>query len=451
MLLRFVNKIIFVKFILLVTILFFSEITFSQETIFIKPEESKTACETPEELQAWKNEVRLFKQAYYASRKDSAKNNVTNAGHVLLGWPMRANSEYDFMYNYFTLGNYVDQIRPGSGVEDYKCGTRTYDGHDAQDINLWPFWWRMMDRTHVMAVAAAPGIILPGRASNRYDSNCTQIGNPNNITILHDDGTTTRYLHLKKNSLTTKPDSARVEQGEFLGFVGSSGRSTFPHLHFAVYDADDNLVEPFFEAGSPQCNVLNTDSWWQSQRPYWDPQINRLMTHSGVPSLEWCPDDEVVLAKNQFNSGDVVYTGIAFMDGQENDAATCSLIQPNGNLFAAWNITLGSTTSRSYTVDPHILPSGNTGTWTFRVSYRSKVYAHFFTVGCKDNEIPTGAVSGNKGYITGNYISSTVTHTGGSNTKVLYQAANYIEFKPGFQATSGVHLKARIKGCTYTE
>lgn len=439
------------KFLILTAILFFSTVSYSQNTIFLKEPKANVQCETAAEREAWKNEVRLLKQTYYASRKDSAKNQLTTAGHVLFGWPMRSNSSYDFMYNNFTLSNYVDQVRPGSGIEDYKCGDRTYDGHDAQDISLWPFWWRMMDRNHVMAVAAAAGVILPGRDINNYDSNCTRVGSPNQITILHDDGTTTRYLHLKKNSLTTKPDYSRVEQGEFLGFIGSSGHSSFPHLHFAVYDTLDNLVEPFYEAGSPQCNVLNTDSWWQNQRPYWDPQINRLMTHSGIPSLEWCPEDEVVLAKNQFNSGELVYTGIAFIDGQNNDVATCTLTQPNGTVFATWNVTLTETDSKTYAVNVHLLPAGNTGTWTFRATYRSKVYAHFFTVGCKDNETPSGTISGNDGYITGNYISSTCTHTGSSNTKVLYQAANYIELKPGFQATSGIHFKARIKSCTYTE
>jgi len=438
------------RFFILATILFISTVSFSQNTIFLKPKKADVPCESPEQREAWKEQVRLFKQSYYANRKDSAKNQVTTS-HVLFGWPMRANSSYDFMYNYFTMSNYVDQVEPSNGVLDYKCGDRSYDGHDASDISLWPFWWRMMDREHVMAVAAAPGIILPGRDFNRFDSNCSSVGNPNNITILHDDGTTTRYLHLKKNSVTTKPDSARVEQGEFLGFIGSSGHSTFPHLHFAVYYWLNRLIEPYYEAGAPQCNLLNSDSWWQNQRPYWDPQINRLMTHSAVPSLEWCPDEEVVHAKNQFSSGETMYTGIAFIDGQEDDLATCTLIQPNGTVFKSWFFALPETDSRYYAVNAHTLPSGNTGTWTFKATYGGRVYAHFFTVGCKDNETPSGTINGNDGYITGNYISSTATHTGSSNTKVLYQAENYIELKPGFQASAGIHFKARIKSCAYAE
>jgi len=405
-------------------------------------------CETKEEQEAHVAELRSLLANYYAKHKDSSSVQQPTANHVLFGWPMRPTSDYDFQYNYFNLQNYVDQYRFSSNFRDYNCGDRTYDHHDASDINLWPFWWRMMDNNYVIAVAAAPGIILEKKDGN-FDHNCSNVGNANRITLKHDDGTLTYYYHLKKNSLTTKDTMDRVEQGEFLGYIGSSGHSSNPHLHFAVYDAAVNLIEPFFGAS---CNSYGNETWWQDERPYWDPQINRLMTHSATPvSNQFCPEEEVVNAKNQFNSGDQVVTGIAFMDGQDGDAASCSLYQPNGNLFTSWTVNITSTYSRIYKTNSFTLPSGNTGTWMFRVSYRGRIYAHFFTVGCKDNETPSGTISGNDGYITGNYISSTAIHTGSSNTRVLYQAANYIELKPGFEARAGIHFKARIKPCTYSE
>lgn len=409
-----------------------------------------TICETPEERAAYLSALATLKQAYYASNPDAAKLQRTMAGHVMFAWPMKVSSEYDFQYNYFNLQNFVDQNRGSTSVEDYKCGDRTYDGHDAADINLYPFWWRLMDNNYVMAVAAAPGIILSKNDGN-YDRNCSKTGSANSITILHDDGTTTRYLHLKKNSLTSKINNERVEEGEFLGFTGSSGRSSNPHLHFAVYDENDDLIEPFFEAANPQCNVQNTDSWWKNQRAYWEPQINRLMTHSTVPSIQFCPDDELVNAKNQFNSSEIVTTGIAFMDGQDNDAASCSLIQPNGNIYSTWITTLSSTSSRQYKTHATLLPTGNTGTWVFKVVYRNRTYVHFFTVGCSSNLTITGNISGNDGHIAGNTITATAIHTGGSNSKVLYQAGSEITLKPGFEAREGIHFKARIKDCGYTE
>ena len=438
------------KYYLFLHFLFFSANCFAQN-IFLKQPATNEPCVLKEENEKFNNEVRLAKQAYYASQKAKGIEQRAVTAHVLLGWPMRVNSDYDFQYNYFNLQNYVDQLRPGSGIQDYGCGGRTYNDHDASDINLFPFWWRMMDNNAVMAVAAAPGIILPGRDFNLFDRNCTQTGSANNITILHDDGTTTRYLHLKKNSLTTKPDNERVEQGEFLGFIGSSGRSSNPHLHFAVYDSLNRLVEPFFNYNTLTCNFISDDGWWQNQRSYWEPQINRLMTHSAAPSIAFCPADEIVNAKNQFNSGDIFYTGIAFMDGQNNDVTACSLLKPNGVLYDSWNVTLNQTYSRQYEITSHLLPSANTGTWTFKAVYRSKTYVHFFTVGCKSTETISGTISGNDGYITSDLITSTAVHTLTSNSKVLYQSANTIELKPGFEIKAGVHFKARIKPCDYVE
>lgn len=412
--------------------------------------EQQIQCLTAEEQVQIKNDIRALKRTYYAALKDSGVTPNNHSGHILLGWPMRASSDYDFVYNYFNNQNYVDQDRTSTADEDYKCNSRTYDGHDASDINLYPFWWRMMDNNYVMAVAAAPGVIIQKQNGN-YDRNCTTTGSANNIILLHDDGTTTRYWHLKQNSLTSKSLNSRVEQGEFLGYIGSSGRSSNPHLHFSVYDTLDNLVEPYIETGTPQCNVLNTDTWWQKQRPYWDPQINRMMTHSSIPSLQFCPDDEAVYAKNQFASGDVMYTGIAFMDAQSGDIANCSLIQPNGIIYDSWSIAITSSNSRTYKTNLFSIPSGNAGTWTFKAVYRSKTYVHFFTVGCTNTQTVSGNISGNDGYIAGININSNAVHTGGSNTKVLYQAASYIELKPGFQASAGIHFKARIKTCTYTE
>ncbi len=427
----------------------FPVIIFAQQKEIALPQPAMHTCLTADEIRTFRNEIIAAKAAYYATHTEAIPKKNAPTAHLLLGWPMRANSDYDFQYNYFNLQNYVDQTRPGSGVQDYRCNDRTYDGHDAQDINLYPFWWRMMDNNHVMAVAAAPGTILR-KASTNFDRNCTQTGSANYVSILHADGTVTSYLHLKANSLTTKNAEEEVVQGEFLGFIGSSGRSSNPHLHFSVYDPSDNLIEPFFEAG--QCNNLNSESWWQNQRAYWEPQINRLMTHSAPPTPDlFCPSDEVVNAKNQFGSGEVIYTGMAFMDGQNGDEADCTLSRPDGTTHSSWTVQLNQTNSRQYKTNAFLLPSGNTGTWTFRATYRGRVYAHFFTVGCKDNESPSGSGSGNDGYITGNYISSTKTHTGGSNSKVLYQAENYIELKPGFEARAGIHFKARIKPCTYAE
>jgi len=427
---------------------------FSQ-TIFLKPStQPKLSCETKEEREAFIARIKMRKATLDSVNRNSGNSQRTQVNHVLFDWPMRVSSEYDHVYNYFNVQNFVDQHRYAIGTDgqfwDHHCNDRTYDEHDAADINLWPFWWHMMDNNYVMAVAAAPGVIWTKNVFH-FDQNCENVGTANSITLLHADGTYTRYYHLKKYSLTSKNVNDTVQQGEFLGYIGSSGHSSNPHLHFAVYDNNGDVIEPFYDASNNSCHTYGTDTWWQNQRNYWEPQINRLMTHYASPSIEFCPDDEVMNGRNQFSSGNIIYTGIAFQDGQDGDVASCKLIRPDGGTYKEWDVTLTYTYSRIYGVDNHLLPSGNTGTWTFYVSYRNRIYTHYFTVGCKDNETPSGTINGNSGFITGNFISSTARHAGASNTRTMYHAQNYIELKPGFEVPAGAQFKARIKPCGYVD
>ncbi len=54
------------------------------------------------------------------------------------------------------------------------------------------------------------------------------------IVIKHDNGTQTLYAHLSENFVFA---GARVVQGQVIGAVGNTGRSTGPHLHFEVRGA----------------------------------------------------------------------------------------------------------------------------------------------------------------------------------------------------------------------
>lgn len=67
-----------------------------------------------------------------------------------------------------------------------------------------------------------------------WDDGCGAYANY--IVILHDDGTTGEYYHLKQNGALVEVGD-RVVAGQKIGLSGNTGHTTMPHLHFAVYRA----------------------------------------------------------------------------------------------------------------------------------------------------------------------------------------------------------------------
>ena len=61
------------------------------------------------------------------------------------------------------------------------------------------------------------------------------------IMINHGNGISTRYGHLSGFAVTA---GQRVQRGEVIGYVGESGRSTGPHLHYEVR-INDTPVNPY--------------------------------------------------------------------------------------------------------------------------------------------------------------------------------------------------------------
>jgi LysM repeat protein len=77
-------------------------------------------------------------------------------------------------------------------------------------------------------LAAADGQVIVSRMGGWNG------GYGNYIVIKHSNGTQTLYAHTSKNNVTVG-DS--VNQGNIIGLVGSTGKSTGPHLHFEIRGA----------------------------------------------------------------------------------------------------------------------------------------------------------------------------------------------------------------------
>ena len=92
-------------------------------------------------------------------------------------------------------------------------------------------WW---DRP---VMASADGVVTQAGRNGAYG---------NFIEVNHENGFRTRFGHLKRIKVKS---GQRVERGAVIGLMGSTGRSTGPHLHYEVWFADTPLNPlKFFKA-----------------------------------------------------------------------------------------------------------------------------------------------------------------------------------------------------------
>ncbi len=77
--------------------------------------------------------------------------------------------------------------------------------------------------------AAADGIAIISRDNGGWNG-----GYGNYVVIAHDNGSQTLYSHMK-NTIVSSGQS--ISAGQIIGYVGSTGLSTGPHLHFEVRGA----------------------------------------------------------------------------------------------------------------------------------------------------------------------------------------------------------------------
>nr|MBP6596684.1 M23 family metallopeptidase [Arenimonas sp.] len=260
-----------------------------------------------------------------------------------LVWPMGpspgAGAEWYAIVNYVDLNlAFPNQIR------DYTCGTRSYDtssgyNHRGIDYSLWPFPWHLMDSGTVDVVAAAPGTLIEKRDGS-YDRNCSWDvpDDANYVIILHGDGSIARYLHLKRNSVTSLAIGTQVAAGTVLGKVGSSGISTGPHLHFELR-ANNSVNAPVIDPNNGQCNAAA--SAWASQRPYRETRISRLSTHSAAPAEITCPNttDQPRL-KDVFNPGEPITFLATYRDPRRGVETQYRVLRPNGTVFSNWTFDM---------------------------------------------------------------------------------------------------------------
>ncbi len=151
--------------------------------------------------------------------------------------------------------NYVDHDASDK-VRDYRCGGRSYDGHDGTDIRIRNL---EIQRQGVEVLAAAPGRVVGGR-NDMEDISVKIAGKAaiagkecgNGVMLEHEGGWRTQYCHMATGSVRIKVGD-QITTGQPIGLVGLSGDTEFFHLHFTVR-RHGKIVDPFaFGAQENSC------------------------------------------------------------------------------------------------------------------------------------------------------------------------------------------------------
>ena len=114
-------------------------------------------------------------------------------------------------------------IRPTGGVITSRFGPRSLGYHYGIDYGA---------PTGTPIVASASGTVVKTTCGSGY-GNC--------LVLAHDNGTQTLYAHASVLYVST---GATVKQGQKIAAVGSTGRSTGPHLHFEIIKSNGQKLNP---------------------------------------------------------------------------------------------------------------------------------------------------------------------------------------------------------------
>jgi murein DD-endopeptidase MepM/ murein hydrolase activator NlpD len=102
-------------------------------------------------------------------------------------------------------------------------------------------------------LASAPGVVRFAGAAGSYGEM---------VEIDHDGALATRYAHLSR--ILVRPGT-RVEQGQLVALMGSTGRSTGSHLHFEVR-VGGRAVDPLAYLGAATPQPVMT--WIKTEAPH---------------------------------------------------------------------------------------------------------------------------------------------------------------------------------------
>ena len=168
---------------------------------------------------AWEESQRRAAQAAAAANQSSGGGKTVASGAGYYMWPVSSCTYITSKFGY--------RVHPIFGTTKYHAGVDIAAGYGAT------------------ICAAAGGTVGISEYSQSYGNYCV---------IYHTNGTTTLYAHM--NSLPIVSVGQSVSAGQTIGYVGSTGNSTGPHLHFEVKE-NNVIVNPLSHGAEPRKGYLS--------------------------------------------------------------------------------------------------------------------------------------------------------------------------------------------------
>jgi len=237
--------------------------------------------------------------------------------------------------------NYVDHDASDK-VRDYRCGGRSYNGHDGTDIRIRNL---EIQRQGVEVLAAAPGRVIGGRndmedVSVKIAGKAAIAGKEcgNGVMLEHEGGWRTQYCHMAKGSVRVKVGD-QITTGQPIGLVGLSGDTEFFHLHFTVR-RHGKIVDPFaYDALENSCG--GGRSLWAAslgeQMQYKPGEIIDYGFAGIAPTMELIESGEI--AKHPVTPGsDALVAYVRAIGLQAGDQQMLSVQGPTGAAVSTNNL-----------------------------------------------------------------------------------------------------------------
>lgn len=230
--------------------------------------------------------------------------------------------------------HYVDHD-PTSKIIDFGCGRQTYDTHNGTDFGIANL---QVMQQGVAVTAIADGIVLRIRdgvedhlVANEDDKKAIE-GQEcgNGIVIKHEDGWESQYCHLKQNSIVVK-NGMKVKKGTTLGMVGSSGLSSFPHVHLSLRQ-EGKIVDPFVGLTDKTGCDITKKSLWEKSLNYTPTGLIEAGFSSEIPSQQKLWQGKFYDAQINSKSPQLIFWIHAF-GVLENDQESFELINPNNQVI----------------------------------------------------------------------------------------------------------------------